>query len=65
MSTHVLIAKKGSAHNLRVSVTNPGSTTPKEHVLEDNQHVEVLVYGDGVILMQEIEKPARVAVAAA
>lgn len=55
MSTHVLIAKKPSGHNLRVTVTNPGAS-PREHVLLDNQHVEVMVYGDGAIDLREVEK---------
>jgi hypothetical protein len=56
MSTHVTIAKKPSGHNLRVSILNPGANAPTEHVLADNQVVEVLVYGNGQIRMAEVEK---------
>lgn len=62
MSTHVLIAKKASGHNLQVTVINPG-TKPREHVLTDNEHVEVMVYGDGSIHLQEVEKAAAAAAA--
>jgi len=59
MSTHVTIAKKPSGHNLKVTVLNPGAPAPSEHVLADNQAVEVLVYGAGQITMAEVEKEAK------
>jgi hypothetical protein len=58
MSTHVVIAKKPSGHNLQVVVTNPGDSTPRKHVLSDGQFIKVMVYGNGTIEMQEVEKAA-------
>jgi hypothetical protein len=57
MSTHVVICKKPSGHNLEVIVANPGDAQPRVHVLEDNQFVEVMVYGDGTLKLSELDKP--------
>lgn len=57
MSTHVVICKKPSGHNLKVEVLNPGMTEPSVKLLQDHEFTEVLVYGDGTIKLEEIEKP--------
>jgi hypothetical protein len=61
MSTHVLISKKPSGHNLAIKVQNPGSPE-REHIVRDNEFAEVLVYGDGYIHLAEVEKPEPEAV---
>lgn len=45
MSAQVTICKK------------PGMTAPTVLTLNDNEFTEVLVYGDGTIKLEEIEKP--------
>lgn len=56
MSTHVVICKKPSGHNLKVEVLNPGDPAPRIHLLEDHEFVEVMVYGDGALKLCEVEK---------
>ena len=56
MSTHVVICKKPSGHNLKVEVMNPGMPQPDTKLLKDNEFVEVMVYGDGTLKLSEVEK---------
>ena len=56
MSTHVVICKKPSGHNLKVEVMNPGMPAPDVKLLKDNEFVEVMVYGAGTLKLSEVEK---------
>lgn len=55
MSTQIIISKKGSGHNLLVSVSNPGSLT-EQRVLQDGQFAEVLIHGEGTVTLAELPK---------